>query len=570
MIFLKQARRQAVKLVGEKSSSLDLARGRIVVVSACFVLAYMLLAVRAVDLMVIQAQPARIADIGAVEEDKPAQSSVMRADILDRNGELLATTVKTVSLYADPHLISDPQKAAESLSKIFPSLSYGETLQKMQKGARYVRIYRNLTADEQKNVLMLGEPGLAFEDEDRRVYPHGNLAAHLVGYAGVYNQGLSGIEESFNGLLSQGKPISLTLDIRVQHALRREMKAAIADFHAQGAAGVIMDVKTGEIVAGVSLPDFDPQDAGSAKEKNLFSSISLGTYELGSVFKIFSVAAFLETHDVPMSASFDAREPIKRGKFTINDYHAEDRVLTIPEIFMYSSNIGAAMMGEAVGTERLKKFYADLGLLNLMEIEIPEKGRPLVPNPWREISTLTASYGHGIATTPIQLTSAVSSIVNGGYLVKPHLVLGPGGADSDEALRVVSPETAHRMRQLLRLVVTDGTGKSADVPGYRVGGKTGTAEQSSGGGYDRSKLISSFVGVFPVDDPQYAVFIAVDSPKPNKKSYGYATGGWVAAPAAARVISSMVAILGIKPEAVDQDTDMASSLRQYVMVKSHE
>jgi len=573
MIFLKQARRHAVKLIGEKSSSLDLARGRLVLMSAFFVLAYMILAARAVDLMVIQARPAALADNGGMTETLLVVPGIMRADILDRNGELLATTVKTASLYADPLLISDKVKAAEALAKVFPDLHYGEILQKLQNGGRFARLHRNLMPGEQRAVLEIGEPGLAFKYEDRRVYPQGPLASHLVGYAGVDNKGLASIEQSFDGLLTEGKPIALTLDIRLQHALRREMQEAVREFSAKGGAGVIMDVKTGEVLASVSLPDFDPHDAGNAKDENVFNRVTLGTYELGSVFKIFSTAAFLETHNVPMSASFDASQPIKRGKFTINDYHAEDRVLTIPEIFMYSSNIGAAMMGEAVGTERMKAFYGDLGLTTQMQIDIPEVGKPQIPMPWREINTLTASYGHGLATTPLQMTSAVASIVNGGYLVTPHLVYNQSQQETgkpDESLRVVSAQTAHRMRQLMRLVVTAGTGEKAEVPGYRVGGKTGTAEQSGGHGYDQSKLLSSFIGIFPAEAPQYAVFIVIDQPKGTKKSYGYATGGWVAAPAVSRVIASMASILGLPPQDIAQSDDLSASLKQFVMVKGHD
>ncbi len=572
MIFLKQARRHAVKLIGERSSSLDLARGRLLLLGAVFVFAYMFLAARAVDLMIIQAKPVSLTDNGQVLEESHASSGVMRADITDRNGELLATTIKTASLYADPHLISDQQKAAENLARIFPDFEYGETLRRFQKGGRFVHLKYNLTPQEQHEVLKLGEPGLAFKHENRRVYPQGPLASHFVGYAGTENQGLAGIEKSFDAMLAEGKLVALTLDVRLQHALRREMEKAVDDFHAVGGAGVIMDVNTGEVLAGVSLPDFDPNNVVDENRKEMFNRVSLGTYELGSVFKIFSTAAFLETHDVPMSASFDASEPIKRGKFTINDYHAEDRVLTIPEVFMYSSNIGAAMMGEAVGTDRLKSFYDDIGLTGRMNLEISEVGKPLVPQPWREINTLTASYGHGVATTPLQMTAAVASIVNGGYLVAPHLVLNKKAEENarDESLRVVSAQTVHRMRQLLRLVVTEGTGGQADVPGYRVGGKTGTAEQQSGRGYDQSKLMSSFIGVFPVEEPKYAVFIVIDGPKPTKKSFGFATGGWVGAPAVARVIASMAAILGIKPESAEQTADLSASLKQFVTVKGHD
>jgi cell division protein FtsI (penicillin-binding protein 3) len=575
MIIGYAARRNSIKLVGERSTALDLARGRLVLVSAMFVLAFMLLAARAVDLTVIQGALNPVTqEFSAEEMPLPVAPVATRADIRDRNGVLLATTLKTASLFADTKLISDPQETAQGLVKIFPDLSFGDVLQKLQSGKRFVWIRRSIMPAEQYAILELGQPGLEFRYEDRRVYPQGRLLSHFVGYTSIDNDGQAGIERSFDRLLAGGRDLTLTMDVRLQHALRREIKTAMKDFSAIGGMGVIMDVRTGEILASVSLPDFDPHNPGSAKKDATFNRVTLGVYEPGSVFKIFSTAALLETKGVPLSTTFDASEPIKRGRFTINDYHAEDRVLTVPEVFMYSSNIGAAMMGEAVGTENLKNFYADLGLTSKLEFEISEIGTPQVPEPWRDINTLTASYGHGIATTPLQLTAAVSSIMNGGLLVKPRLVLQEEGAKMPEEnpeIRVVSPQTAHRMRQLMRLVVTDGTATKADVPGFRVGGKTGTAEKiKAGGGYDHGRLMSSFIGVFPVDDPQYAVYIALDEPKGTKASYGYATGGWTAAPAVARVIASMATILGLQPKPLSAEQELGASLKIYISAKGHD
>lgn len=572
MIFNRQSRRNAIKLEGERSSSLDLARGRLVLISAFFALAYIFLLARAVDLTVIQGGLNRIPGENFTQLQEGG-GAVMRANIIDRNGVLLATTLKTASLYADPHLISDPQATAQGLIKIFPDLSFGDILQKLQSDKRFIWIKRSIMPEDQYAVLELGQPGLEFMYEDKRVYPQGALTSHLVGYTDVDNKGQAGIERSFDKILAEGQTLALTLDVRLQHALRREIKKAVDDFDARGAAGVIMDVTNGEVLAGVSLPDFDPQNAGNADEKSVFNSLTLGVYEMGSVFKIFSTAALFESKDVPMSATFDVREPIKRGRFTINDYHAEERVLTLPEVFMYSSNIGSAMMGEAVGTEALKGFYEDLGLLTPLEFELREISNPIVPHPWRDINTLTASYGHGVATTPLQMTAAVSSIVNGGVLVKPTLVVNENASETPQKrdeIRVVSPQTAHRMRQLLRLVVTDGTGTKADVPGYSVGGKTGTAEKNINGAYDHNRLVSSFIGVFPVDAPRYAVFIMVDEPKGNKQSYGYATGGWVGAPAMARVVASMASILGLQPQTVAAEQDLSASLKHYISAKGHD
>ncbi len=570
MLF-RQMRRNAIKLEGQRGSALDLARGRLVFVGAFFVLAYAMLVIRAFDLTIIQGA-ATVFDDGEMHAQSAQSASLppRRADIFDRNGVLLATTLKISSLYADSYLISDPQNATKKLVKIFPDLSYGETLQKLQSGKRFVWIRRRITPEQQYNVLEIGEPGLEFEHEYQRFYPQEDLAAHLLGYTTIDNKGLAGVERSFDRHLSEGRDLRLSLDIRLQHVLRREISHVFDEFKAIGAAGVIMDIENGEILAGTSLPDFNPHMAGKATQMQLFNRLTLGAYELGSVFKIFSTAAFFEAKDVPMGVTFDASQPIKIGRHTIRDYHAKNRVLSAPEVFMYSSNIGSAMMGQAVGTQGLKNFYTDLGLLTPLDFEVREVAKPLVPSPWREVNTMTASYGHGITTTPMQLTSAVSSIVNGGYLVKPHLVLGEEGTsiENPEKIRIVSPQTAQRMRQLLRLVVTQGTGSKADVKGYRVGGKTGTAEKIVNGRYDNKKKLSSFVGVFPMDAPRYAIFIVVDEPKGHKGTWGYATGGWVAAPAISRVVASMASILGIPPARENgPEESFGDTLKQYISAK---
>lgn len=567
MIFIRRIRQNPSHIKGEKSTALELARGRLVLMGGAFVVVYLLLALRAIDLSVIQAQKiepeATIFERAAHDLSTP---NAMRADIIDRNGAMIATTLKTASLFADARYISDPKAAAKGLHGIFPDVAYGDVLQKLQSKKSFVWVKRNITPDEQKRVLELGEPGLAFEESARRFYPQEGLAGHLLGYTNVDNDGLSGIERSFSGYLNDNKdPIRLSLDIRFQHALRREVQRAVDEFKAIGAAGVVMDVNTGEILAGVSLPDFNPNNLNGVSEDQSFSRLTQGVYELGSVFKIFSTAAFFEERDLPMGTKFDAREPIKMGRFTINDFHAQKRVLTIPEIFMHSSNIGTAMMAESIGGDALRKFYTDLGLLDPMGFEIKEVGRPQVPNPWREISTLTASYGHGVSTTPLQLAAGVASVVNGGYLVKPTLVLNDEPSTAPD-IRVLSEKTSHQMRQLLRIVVSEGTGSKAAVKGYKVGGKTGTAEKIVGGRYNKKSKISSFVGVFPMDAPKYVVYIMVDEPKGHKGTWGYATGGWVAAPAVARTIASIAAIEGIAP-AHQERQPFGSALKQYIAAK---
>lgn len=557
--------RKTLHMTGSRRTALDIARGRIVIVSALFVIAYIVVAGRAFDVAVIQGmlnQGDRMSFLSG--EAAPVQTS--RQDIVDRNGVILARSLKTASLYADPKLISDAASVARDLTTVFKDLSYGETLKKLQEDKRFVWIKRNLTPAEQYKILYLGHPGLAFQEESRRLYPQSELAAHMVGITNVDGGGLSGVEASFNKYLAAGKgePLALTIDVRLQHALRREVAAAVKKHRAIGGAGMIMDVSNGEILGAVSLPDFDPNLSGDVNDKSRFNRLTLGVYEPGSTFKIFTTAAYLEKNKNGIDDMFDATQPIKYGRFTINDYHAEKRRMSVPEIFMHSSNIGSALMGQAVGTQDFKNLLSDLGLMNAPDVEIAEIAAPLIPKNWGEINTITASFGHGMSVSPLQLVSAASSVVNGGLRVKPTLILNR--AESREpGVRVVSPDTAHRLRQLMRLVVTDGTGSKAEVKGYHVGGKTGTAEKNAHGGYDQNRLVSSFLGVFPAEAPKYAIYIMVDEPKPTKDTYGYATGGWVAAPAVRKTIESMVAILGLPP--VEEASDLKGSLARYVKPK---
>lgn len=561
-------------MVGVKSGALEQARGRIVLVSAIFVICYIVVLARSVDVMIIQgALDVNGEGVSYIESVEPVKAAIRRADIVDRNGVILARSLKMSSLYADPKMVVDPVRLAKDVQAIFPDVVYGDLLQKLQSKRRFVWVKRNLTPKEQEDVLLLGSPALNFKQEDYRVYPQGELGGHVLGYSGVDGQGLSGVEASFNDLLSQAKePLELTMDVRLQHTLRREISGAMDKHSAKGGAGVIMDARDGSVLAAVSLPDFDPQNYKSANGNEKFNRVSLGVYELGSCFKIFSTAALLEKTNGDMRQSFDARKPLERGRFKINDFHAEKRILTLPEVFMHSSNIGSALMGEKVGTEELKDFYRDLGLLDRAKIEIGEVGAPIVPSPWRDINTLTATYGHGIAVSPLQLTGAVASVVNGGHYVQPTLILNDTRFADDKKkstsrqdIRLISPEVSHRMRQLLRLVVSEGTGGKADVLGYEVGGKTGTAEKPGVGGYNKKSLISSFVATFPASSPQYVVYIMIDEPQGTKDTFGFATGGWVAAPAVKNVISSMVSILKIPP--IKSEKNMEQSLMAYVKTK---
>lgn len=559
--------RANINFTGQKRSALDMARGRLVFLSLFFILCYIVVAARVFDLTIIQGEMKKNEEtVSYLEAEPRTQKKHQRADILDRNGVILARSLKTASLYADPVMISDPKGVAKDLSRIFPDLSYGDLLKKLQEKKRFVWIKRNITPDDQYKILYLGQPGLSFEEENRRLYPQGNLVSHIVGYTSVDGKGLSGMEAGFDKLLAKSEePLVSTIDIRVQHALRREIAGAMKKFNGIAGTGAVMDINTGEMLAAVSLPDFDPHEVNGKNKDALFNRLTLGVFEPGSTFKLFTTAAAIE-HGAKMGSTYDARAPIKIGRFSISDYHAERRILTLPEVFMHSSNIGSIKMAQAVGTDDYRNFLSDLGLMKAPQIEIPEVGAPLIPHPWKEVNTMTASFGHGIAVSPLQLVTASASIMNGGILVRPTLVLNKGaeksGPKSD--VRVVSEKTAHRMRQLMRLVVTDGTARKANVPGYNVGGKTGTADKTSGKGYDRDKRRASFMAFFPAEAPRYAVYIMIDEPKGIKESHGYATAGWVAVPAVKNVIESIIAIEGLRPQ---ENDELGGTLTAYVKTR---
>jgi cell division protein FtsI (penicillin-binding protein 3) len=557
-----------ISLQGGRSAHLERARLRMMLMSGVFAFAYLLMAARAFDLSVLQVYEAggvqRLVEAQEAASVAEEEAPVLRGKVYDRNGLVLASSLPMVSLSANPSLILDPGSVTAGLLRIFPALDKAELLEALSaKNRRFSWVARNITPAQQGEVLRLGQPGLVFQEAKRRIYPQGELGGALLGYSDIDGKGLAGVERGFAGPLSKGEDVHLSLDIRLQNILRRETGRAVSEFSAKAGAGVIMDVKTGEVLAGVSLPDFNPHDAGDASPDARFNRLTLGVYELGSLFKIFSTAAFLDHEADAINAKFDASQPIKLGRFTINDYHAQNRILSVPEIFMYSSNIGAALMGQAVGNEGLEEFYRDLGLLEPMDLGVREIGKPQVPAPWRDINTLTAAFGHGLSTTPLQAMAAVASIVNGGTRVNPQLIAQRKAPEP--GMRVVSEETSHAMRELMRLVVTKGTGEKADVAGYELGGKTGTAEKAVNGRYDKNALLSSFVGVFPVSDPRYLVFIMVDEPKGNKQSFGYATAGWVAAPAVARTVEAMTSVLGMPPAIpVGKTDDFTENLRQYI------
>ncbi len=531
-----------VRMDGIRRRALETGRNRLLVTGVVFALAFSAIAGRLVELTVFGDGEPRVAR--ALPSGDATQG---RADVLDRNGVILATTLPTVSLYGDPREVLDVDEAAAKLAKVLPGRTTKGLRAKLAGPGRFVWLHRHLTPEQQYEVNRLGLPGIAFQRDERRIYPQGRAAAHVLGITDTDGNGIAGVESRFDTELRQGgSPLRLSMDVRVQSVLHRELSTAMAEFHAIGAAGVVMDAGTGEIVAMVSLPDFDPNVPKQARGNRGFNRVTKGVYEMGSIFKLFTTAMALDTGTVTLRSGYDAREPIKVARFLIRDFHAEKRWLSIPEILAHSSNIGAAKMAVDVGTEAQKDYLGRFGLLDASLVELPEVGRPLKPERWREINTMTISYGHGIAVSPLQVAEAVATVVNGG-IRHPATLLRRGDAETPKGKRVLAEETSRKMRRLMRLVVEKGTGKNADAAGYRVGGKTGTAEKSHGGRYRRRALISSFVGAFPMDDPRYVVLSVLDEPKGNERTLQYATGGWTAAPMVGRMVERMASMLGIVP-----------------------
>ena len=474
----------------------------------------------------------------------------LRREIVDRNGLVLATSIETASLVANPTIIRHEQEVAAGLHAIFPeetTVSFAEKL--MRKQTTFMYLHRHLTPTQQQAVNNLGVPGLFFEPDMRRVYPYGGLFSHIIGYVGVDSQGLAGIEKSFDDDLQDGSKnnsLQLSLDLRVQSMLHEELTRTVSEFSALGAAGIVLDIPTGEVLAISSLPEFDPHAPGRASDDTRFNRATLGLYEMGSTFKTFTLAGALENKSVTMTGGYDASKPIHYGSFTISDAHGEGRWLSVPEIFAYSSNIGMAKMALDLGAKRQQAFLKSLGLFETVKLEVPEVAHPIVPREWPAITTMTASYGHGISVTPLNLIRAIATVANNGKLENMTLVKD-GNKNRPEGARVLSEETVANVRNLLRLVVMRGTGKSANVAGYSVGGKTGTAEKNVNGVYMKDQKVTSFVSVFPANNPRYAVLVLVDAPKGNKETHGYATGGWIAGPAVNRLIQRMAPMMAMKP-----------------------
>lgn len=539
-------------------------RSRVIIAMACFCAVYAVIGGRLIQYGIAEEQTT-----SAIRRGEQLLAS--RPDLVDRNGRVLATDIRTVSLYAEPRRIVDVDEAVEKLRTVFPDLDSSSVYRKLSSNSGFQWLRRQLTPRQQSEIMALGIPGIGFRPEKRRFYPGGPTASHVVGHVNIDNRGIAGMEkyldtQGLSVLFDLGmtveedmEPFALSLDLRIQHILRDELSAAMERYDAIAAGAVVLDVDTGEVLAMSSLPDYNPNTPAQALEKKRMNRMSAGIYEMGSTFKTFTTAMGLDSGLVDLHDSFDASKPIRIAGHTISDFHGKHRVLSVPEIFIYSSNIGTAKIADVVGIEGHQEFLTRLGLLTEMQTELPEVAEPSQPEVWKKINSVTISFGHGVATTPLQTAVAAAALMNGGRLIPPTFVPRTEEEAAKVAKRVVSPETSRKMQYLFRLNAIKGSGDRATVPGYLVGGKTGTAEKIVNGRYSNDVRFNAFLAAFPMDDPQYVVLVVIDEPKPAEGEH-YATAGWNAAPTVSAIIRRAAPMLGVRPKF---DTDGSALLASY-------
>lgn len=534
-------------LFGNSNKNKDImvdTRNRVIVAIVIFVLMFCIVCFR---IMSLALSDGRI--VNNHFEQEALTKSFSRLNIVDRNGFLLASNLHTQSVYANPRKINNPDEVALKLSKALPDLKLSMLKKRLNMDKDFVWIKRDITPFEKEKIHKLIIPGLFYEQDETRGYLTGRLFSHILGYVGIDGKGLAGLEHAFDNYLTSPAPdvtgdLQLSLDLRVQEIVYSELSKAKNKYKAEAATAIVMNVSNGEIISMVSLPDFHPKDFNIASPDNKLNRASGGVYELGSIFKIFNTAMAIESGKIAKNKKYDVTEPIKIAGFRIRDYHPEKEPLNVTEILMHSSNIGSAYMANDVGGKYQKDFLKSLGLLDRTKIEISENAKPLYPNNWGKVSTMTISYGHGISVSPLHLIQASLPIVNGG-LFYPATLIKKNETQNINAKRVIKKETSDFVRKAMRFVVKYGTGGNADAENYLVGGKTGSADKvgKKRGYRDENGIISSFLGVYPMNKPQYAVLVAVDNPKGR----GYVTGGVVAAPVVKEIIEKISPIMHVEP-----------------------
>ena len=489
-----------------------------------------------------------------------------RGDIVDRDGQALARTIDAWTIGLHPaKLIGNKLDVARKLAELMPEKDAATYLQMMRSGRNFYYLRRRAPPGLVAAINALGEPGLALEREPDRLYPQTTLAAHVIGYTDIDGKGNAGIERAFDGQLRdpelRGKPIVLSISSKVQQALEHELGDAMTHFSAIGAAGVVMDIHTGEVLAMTSLPQLNPNAAGQGTPEARFNRATLGVYELGSTFKPFTVAMAMDRGIIKsMGQMYNCPQALHVAGRTINDTHPFGRACSVAEIMKESSNIGTAQIADQIGPTRQKEFLRKMGFLDKVNVELKERGRTLTPGKnWNQIETMTVGYGHGIAVTPLHLATGYATLFNGGVYRPATLLKVDRTHAAGQGHRVFSEQTSYKMRALLRLVVMKGTGKKADAPGYRIGGKTGTAQKIIGGHYSNSVNVTSFAGVFPMDEPRYVIVVMLDEPKATPETFGFTTAGWNVAPVVSRTVSRIAPMLGVRPDR-NREPNMAEVL----------
>jgi cell division protein FtsI (penicillin-binding protein 3) len=546
----------ATPLAGQRQEAQGLARQRLVLLLLLFLAVPVVLGLRLTDLAIFEARPATARII--------ASAAPPRADIIDRNDVELARTFEAFAVSVEPRkLAGNPAVLARRIAAILTDKTEGEIYAELASRSQFRYIARRVLPSEAKRINDLGEPAIFLRREAERLYPNFNLASHVIGYTDDKGRGAVALEKAFNDRLAndatRGVPLQLALDVRVQQALEHELRSVYLDQRAAGAAGIVMDVDTGEVVAMTSQPDFNPNAPGKSDDASRYNQATFATFELGSTFKAFTIASGIDSGIITsMSQTYDATRPLVIAGKVIHDDHALNRWLTTPDIFTHSSNIGTARIASAVGRDRQRDMLEKLGFMRQVDFELGERSRPQFPplNNWDELATMTIGYGHGMAVTPLHLAAGYAALVNGGVYHKPTLIKATPGQPI-YGRRVFKESTSELMRALLRLVVTTGTGRKADAPGYRVGGKTGTAEKVVNGRYVRGANVSTFAAAFPMDAPRYVVVMMIDDPKGSKTSFGFKTAGMTIAPATSRLVGKIAPILGIAPDAT-RDVDLSA------------
>ncbi len=566
-------RAETVRITGgdlARRAALELGRSRLLLAAGGFAVLFGAVAAKltaATVLFPMQPSQAEMRPLVPVDPDQPRDGDGARvadavpapgprATVTDRNGEILAISLPIASLYANPREMIDPAQAAHRIRGVLPRLDEDDARTRLASGKQFVYLARQITPREELAINALGIPGVYFQEGEKRRYPLGRVAAQVLGGVDVDTHGVAGVEKAFDARLrSDTTPLRLSIDVRVQGVMRDELELAKQEFGAIGACGIVMDVRTGEVIAMVSLPDYDANRFGDTAPDDRFNRAVTAMYEPGSTFKLQTASMALDSGSAHLGDQFDAANPIHIGRFTITDFEGKHRFLYLPEVLAYSSNLGAAHMALGVGAERQRAWLKNMGMFSRIGIQLPEAGMPIVPSAtaWKEAVTMTVGFGHGIAVSPLHVVRGTAAVANGGIVLRPTILAAEPDAPLPEGTRVMAQSTSDTMRKLMHLVVTDGYGKPANVPGYFVGGKTGTAEKNSGHGYKKHSNVSAFMSVFPMNAPRYAVYFMLDEPHGNRSTGGYSTAGAVSAPGAGRVIARIAPMLGLFPQMQNYD-----------------